>query len=345
MNVHFFLTFADDASNSPFAKELKHQNINFILLSELISLRYKHRVWLYFIGWPRWVLFSFRQSWRSLFAKPRADWVVVQSHFDILAMATLVLLLLKPKPRIMLMGFIYTKKSSIFLAKLKFIYFSAILRFVDCVICHSKLEVENNITLFKLPNTRFVYIPYGLHLESPVNALQNKNYPAYAVSAGRSGRDYELLIRVFSENGYPLHIICDSAGIADNKELASNIKILNGCYGDDYINELAAAKVVVIPISVDDISAGQMVLLQAMALKKPIVITDTPTTRLYGRDNHTALFVKKGESVEMHKAINKLWTNKELCNTLSENAYTHFLNNHSMAAFVSNICKVLREFS
>ena len=344
MNVHFFVTFAKDAYNSPFAQALREQGIDFRIFSEQISLRYAIRAWLYIVGWPRMIAFAFRQSSRSLSATPKADWVVVQSHFDILAMSILSVLLFRKKPKLMLLGFIYTRRKSVWVSKLKQYYFSLIIWLADCVVCHSRLEVEDNRVFFKTSASKFVYIPYGLHVAVP-DIEETDTAPApYALSAGRSGRDYDLLIKVFTALGYPLHIVCDSVSAVSDQGLPDNIKVLRSHYGGEYIKEIALAKLVIIPIAVDDISAGQMVLLQAMALHKPVIITDTPSTRLYCEHRKTALMIEKNSLVEMRAAVEVLWVDERLAENLAENGFVHFNSQHSMAVFVKNICDVLKGF-
>ena len=341
MNVHFFVTFSKDASNSVFAQELKKQNINFRIFSEQVSLRYSHRIWLYLIGWPRMLLFSVRQAWRSLKTEPKPDWIVVGSHFEVIAVTIIGMLFKKHKSRVMLLGFIYTARKSPFLTKLKFLYFSKILAWVDCVVCHSDQEVLQNRHLFKLKATSFEYIPYGLHLAMPEQGLADYKGEPYAVSAGRSGRDYDLLVKCFTQLNYPLHIICDSTAVIKDQLLPQNIKILRHCYGHDYINELANAKMVVIPVAADNISAGQMVLIQAMALSKPIIITDTNTTVHYVEKGKTALLVEKGSAEQMIKAVEELWSNEVLAKDLAKNAIGSFDKNYSMAAYIRGISNLL----
>lgn len=136
--------------------------------------------------------------------------------------------------------------------------------------------------------------------------------------------------------------MCDSAQALKDVETAENIRILKGCYGEDYLKQIAGAKLVIVPIGVDDISAGQMVFLQAMALHKPVIISDTPTTRLYAEHGKTALLVEKGSFTELKLAIETLWADAELAARLAESGYRHFCGQHSMAVFVKNICDVLK---
>ncbi len=342
MNIHFFVTYTKDASDSVLAQELKKQGVSFAIFSEYVRLRYKHRAWLYFVGWPRILLYAFRTAFKSLRATPKADWVVLGSHFEVAAFTLMTKILGGNKPKIMLMGFIYTKPLKSWKAKLKHIYFKKILGFVDRVVCHSVQEVEKNEIAFDLKNTRFVYIPYGMNVSKPPQNVNAETSVPYALSAGRSGRDYDLLIKCFTELGYPLHVICDSvSAISEQRQLPPNIQVFRNCYDGDYLQELANAKLVVIPLSVGDISAGQMVLLQAMALSKPVIITKTNTIHHYVEHEKNAVLVEKDSIKEMVDAVKKIWVEPEFADKLSMNAKINFDDNYSMTAHVKNIIEVL----
>ena len=60
--------------------------------------------------------------------------------------------------------------------------------------------------------------------------------------------------------------------------------MLNDCIGDDMLKIMARSHCVVIPLKDTGISSGQRVILQAMALGKPIICTDADGIRDYVRD-------------------------------------------------------------
>lgn len=94
---------------------------------------------------------------------------------------------------------------------------------------------------------------------------------------------------------------------------------------------------VIVPLGVNDISAGQMVLIQAMAYRKPLIVTNTPTILDYLQHEVNALLVKPGDEVELRTAIDRLRNNPELARRLADNGYRTYHERHSMRAFVGNI--------
>jgi glycosyltransferase involved in cell wall biosynthesis len=78
--------------------------------------------------------------------------------------------------------------------------------------------------------------------------------------------------------------------------------------GHDETNQLVAgARLHVVPLLDSGHSAGQSVLLRAMAQGKAVVVTDTAGIRDYVRDSETAVLVPPGDAVALRTAIVRLW--------------------------------------
>ncbi len=348
--IHFF-PFSKDARDSPFVHSLERQGVEFRIFPEEVIFRYKNRLWLLFVGWPKLVSFAFRSAYRSMFvAKPYPDTVVLGSHIEVIIFSLVRLIRRQGKPSIVLLGFIYTNRKSPFANKLRHLYFRTIFTFVKKVICHSTLEVERYSQLFSKANTKFVYIPYGLHIDKRKDYLTDnldhklkKNI--YILTAGRSGRDYQSLFEAVSTLGVQLRVVCDSENALSHLSIPSNVNILRNCYEEDYIMQIKNAAMVVIPLEASDISAGQMVLIQALALAKPVIITRTPTVEQYVSDGIDAILVNKGDSKELRKAIADILEDDQLGNHLSKNALKAYEQKFSMNAFVTNIVNQVRDIN
>lgn len=250
-------------------------------------------------------------------------------------------LLLRKKPEIVLLGFIFTARNNALANVLRQIYFRFVFSLVDKVICHSKLEVERYTRLFGNARANFVYIPYGLQIfgreiQPPATATEPGTRPRI-LTAGRSGRDYATLFQAVEPLPIDLHVVCDNENAVAGLTIPPNVRVLRKCYGSDYVDELNKALVVVIPLGVADISAGQMVVIQAMAFAKPTIVTRTPTIEEYVTDGVQSLLVSQGNVAEMREAIAQLIDNTELANRLAENALKTYEQKFCMRAFVGNL--------
>lgn len=340
--IHFFLTFSDDVSDTPFVHALKDQNIEHKIFSGSVLLRYRHRFWLLLVGLPKLILFGLVSAWQSLvISQPVPDAVVLGSHLEALVFA-IIRWIFGRKTRIYLLGFIFTRRRNPFVEQLRRLYFNHLFKLVNGILCYSIHEVNRYNNIFQSAQGKFAFVPYGLHIDGYEQTTEFRD-PAksYALSAGRSGRDYPTLFKVFSESGYPLHVICDTESALKKCIPFSNITVLRQCYDDSYLLELRQAGMVIIPLAVDDISAGQMVLIQAMAYQKPIIATRTSTIEEYLTHDLNALLVPPNNSEILREAVDCLRKDTQFAARLANNAYTAFKNKHCMKVLVDNIVRTI----
>lgn len=347
--IHFFPTFSDDARNSPFAQALENQGVAFKLFSSKISLRYRNRIWLLLVGWPRMVLFALNSSYRSLLRSDSyPDVVVLGSHIEVIVFSVIRFLRLRRQPAIVLLGFIYTKRGSPLKNSIREIYFKLVFSFVSKVICHSRLEVAEYSRIFKRSKARFVFIPYGMHVDgseeySSSMLPEPETSNRYLLTAGRSGRDYSTLIEAIRGLDIQLHLICDSDQALKDIEFPPNVTVLRNCYDEAYIEELRNAWIVVLPLAEADISAGQMVLLQAMSFGKPVVITKTPTVVHYVEAGVDALLVEQANVEQWRETLQNLVHNAGRCRDLGCNARRSYEQKFSMEAYVGNMIDQIKD--
>lgn len=336
--IHFFLTYEKDASNSPFAQALNRLDIEHRIFSGEVLLRYKRRIWLVLVGLPRLALFALRSAWRSLVrSKPKPDVVVLGSHIEALVFAAMRAIFSR-STRVYLVGFIFTSRENRLADTLRRRYFEWLFSHLDGVIAYSALERARYEALFPRAAGKFGSIPYGLYIHGYENARAIGDPAAtYALSAGRSGRDYRTLFEVFARTGHPLHVVCDSQRALSGCPAANNIEVMRNCYGPRFQQELGGAGIVIVPLAVDDISAGQMVVIQAMAYRKPIVATRTPTIEEYLVHGENALLVEPHDPDALHQAVERLRADPRLASELAENAFRTYQAQFSVDAFARHI--------
>jgi len=122
------------------------------------------------------------------------------------------------------------------------------------------------------------YVPFGVNLEDLAAARPRDG--DYAVCAGNSPRDWEALAegwRAFPDR----QLILLGPRPKGGAPLPKNVRAMGRVPFRDYVDLLAGARVVLLPLPDGWASWGQMTLLQAMALGKPVVVTDVRPVRDY----------------------------------------------------------------
>lgn len=341
---HFFPKFADDVEAMPFASELRRNGVPYRMFADAVDRQYKTRAGLMLRVYPALLWSATRLAIRSLVrSQPRPDAVIITSDIEALVFGLLIAIL-RRKTRVVFETLIATPREGL-MGRLHHAYYAFVLRFVDVAVVHSEVEATAYAALFPRAATRFVCLPYSISvvIRDELRAL----YAAEAadsnviVAAGRSGRDYATLGQAVLGQECTLHVICDYERPTRELPQSDQIEVLRACFGRDYLVELARARFVVVPISVQGISAGQMVLLQAFALGKAVILTDTTTTREYAEDGHDALFVAFGSAEDMRQKIALLLADPALCRRLGDNAARRFEQDFSTEAYARKMAVML----
>jgi glycosyltransferase involved in cell wall biosynthesis len=239
--------------------------------------------------------------------------------------------------KIVLVGFILTQRRQPLHNWLRAVYFRWLFSLVQLVVVHSRTEAERYASLYRQSAARFVFIRWGSYvIKLPENELHLAPGRAGAdvLAVGRSGRDYPTLFRALGGTELCVRVICDVPAALADCTPAPNIEIMDRCFGGDYLRELNNASCMVIPLGVADISAGQMVLLQAMEMGKAVVITRTATTLDYVADGQEALLVEPGDAEGLRRAVTQLVADPALRERLARQARDSFNRHFTVPAFV-----------
>jgi len=331
--IHFFPTFSREAAATPYGEALRQSGVPHCIFAGEVSFSYRTRTGLLLRCIPHLAWFAARSAVRSLLlTRPAPDVVVLGSDIEIIIFA-LARALTRRRTRIVLNSFIYTARGASWVNRLRRIYFRFVLSQSDVAVVHSQLEAERYRALFALPHTRFVFIPWGTTIALRQQVMGDSRIAAgedgVVVAAGKSGRDYRTLFSAMAELPAVLRVICDYEGALAGAEPGKRTVVLSECHGIEYFQELARAAVVAIPLSVDDISAGQMVLIQSMGMGKAIVASRTPGICDYVTDGHDALLVPCGDPDALRAAIALLLGDRTLRDRLGYNARATFEANLS----------------
>ncbi len=355
--LHFFPRFAEHLTHTPFGRELTRLGVPHRFFGARLNLRYKTVFGLLLRVYPRLTWFALCGAVRSLLlSRPRPTAAVVSSDIEALVFGLLARVARTPT-LIVFETLIVTPRGAPWLNAVYQRYFAFILSLVDIAVCHSSVEAARYQAAFPNARCRFVFVPYGTTVtdrvalmaaaerEAAEREAAAAGEPAAIVAAGRSGRDYRTLTDAVRGLPCRLHIICDTAApvahLAPADLESGQITVVRDCFDRAYIEALARALFVVVPLAVDDISAGQMVLLQATALGRAVIITRTATTPEYATDGADALLVPMGDVAAMRAAIRSLLEDHALRARIGATAVERFERDHSTEAYVRHLVAVI----
>ena len=231
---------------------------------------------------------------------------------------------LKKHNDLTVMTFIYKKKNS-FLGILYHQYMSYIVSsiYVDRYICFAKEECKYYSDLFGVNINKFIYVPLG----EPKVEVASKADDGYVFATGRSNRDYNFLVNSLKDTDYTLKIACDTFYYRKN----DNIVVLNDCHGQDMYTLMARCHCVIVPLKDLKMSSGQLVVLQAMSLGKPVICTKSDGIKDYVEDKVTGILIDNKKE-QLLTALNCLYADNVVYKNMSEKAYQSYCENFTEEA-------------
>lgn len=269
------------------------------------------RYFLYFLYPLKWIICKYKCDYR----------IAWQQFFGINMAFFMRLFRLKKDAKMMIMTFIYNPRKG-FLGHLYFNYikYSISSEYVDRIVVFSSQEEREYRRIFNLD--KFVFIPLGIDIPDIVK--NNNTTQSYIFGTGRSNRDWNFLVNALDGSEYKVKIASD---IISTIPASDNIEILRNCFGNDMLSMMANSFCVAVPLKETDASAGQLVILQAMALGKPVIATKGGATEDYVIDGVTGYLIDNTPD-QLLKCI-KLLMHKDVYLRMSENAVARYNQKHT----------------
>ena len=180
------------------------------------------------------------------------------------------------------------------------------LKRVDSVIVYSTIESEFFEQRYGNGSTKFTFLPLGIELSNHRPASDDH----YIFSGGRSNRDYATLAKAAAGLDCKVKIAAQRFNVADI-DLPDNVETFFNVYGENFSRLMAGASIVVIPLERADESSGQLVLLNAMAFGKPIIITRSRGVQDYIRDGENVITVPRQNAFALRTELENLLNSAE----------------------------------
>ena len=191
------------------------------------------------------------------------------------------------------------------------------LRKVDVFILHF-VDTSGYELHYGIPRARCVFVPFKVnHLDTiqPVDQLSSDG--EYVFTAGRSFRDIPTFLGAMRQVGYPGLLLYEDTSLIkqagtdlDFRHVPSNLKIEKNVGGKSWLEYIARAKIVVVPLLPrSGYAPGLSLYLMAMAMKKCVVITEGLSTR--GILTNQAILVPPEDPMALAEAIHRVWNDAE----------------------------------
>jgi glycosyltransferase involved in cell wall biosynthesis len=188
---------------------------------------------------------------------------------------------------------------------------------IDFFCCTSTEEETIYSRMFGIPKDRILFLP----LTPPSNDCQDAagTRSDYIFSFGNSDRDYDTLIEAVAKLNIRTVIL--SQRYHPQKALPEHVIHIHNRISEKELNQwIVSSRMVIVPLKDYQVSAGQLSLLQVMALGRPVIVTRNMATREYAVHHRTALFYAAKDSVELADHIQYLWDHERISEEIGKHA-------------------------
>jgi glycosyltransferase involved in cell wall biosynthesis len=248
--------------------------------------------------------------------------------------------LFQRRPRHVILQFIMRERQPTAASRLKYAFMRVCFRSVYRFVCSARRECAYYAEAFGWPEERFLFVPFHTTrdlLEAPAQPEE-----PYAIAAGRTFRDYPTLLRAIDGEATPLTIVATPASLGAGA-LPSNVQLIYDIPFPRLVDMIARSAIVILPLVDRRISIGQSVLLQAMALGKPVIVTAVPGTVDYVEHMETGVLVPPGDAEALRTAIRTLWEDPELRRRIGAAGKARVAAHHLPGHYVVDVARVLAD--
>lgn len=240
------------------------------------------------------------------------------------------------RPKHVILQFIMRELQPDLRSRIKYALMRFLLSSVHRVVCSSTQEVKYYEKVFGWDAGKLVFAPFhtsSMFLDYPADISDD-----VVIAAGRSFRDYDTLVEAVSGSDIKV-LIVGGSGCKTRYTQHANVTVMENIPQDELTQKLSRASIVVLPLEDRQISTGQTILLQAMAMGKPVVATRTAGTIDYIKSGETGFLVDPGNSRHMRTAIETLYNDHELCARIGREAKRIVSEQHLPRHYAQDIAK------
>jgi hypothetical protein len=194
---------------------------------------------------------------------------------------------------------------------------STILKHVDRFVVHSRRECETVSQWLGLPQERFEFVPFQ-HAGIPIVESEEVKNP-FILAMGSANRDYHTFLQAVEKLGIRTIVVAAPHAI-QGLEIPACVELRSGLTHLECLSLAQQARISVVPLIESDTAAGQVTIVEAMCMQRPIVATRCTGSEDYIQHGETGLLVKPGSVVELVNAIEHLWSSPVLRHDLGQAA-------------------------
>jgi glycosyltransferase involved in cell wall biosynthesis len=244
------------------------------------------------------------------------------------------------QPRHVVSQFIMREKSDSLASRVKYAFMRWCFSSVAVCLCSSRPEAGYYARTFGWPDDKLGFVLFHTDPRFLAEPVEEPLTGGYAIAAGRSFRDYDTLIEAFRGIDVPLTIV-GYKGDTSGGRIPPNVEVKREVPLAELTRLTAGSSIVVLPLQDRQISIGQTVLLQAMAMGKAVVVTRVNGTVDYVEHMKTGILVPPGDAGAIRDAVQLLAGDGALRRRIGAAALEQVRRSHLVSHYIEGMSDVL----
>ncbi len=182
------------------------------------------------------------------------------------------------------------------------------LRRVDLCVVWTRVECVRYAKTYGLPADKFAFVKH----HHTLNRYQFEvGDDGYIFTGGNSDRDYRLFLDAVRELPIPCVLASNLPELLQGQSISAHVRVVSAS-PTEFRQLMARARIVVVPMQANLLrTGGQQTFLNAMHMRKPVILTDPEGGRDYIEHGKTGLLVPYPDVPALRDAILYLWQNAE----------------------------------
>lgn len=212
---------------------------------------------------------------------------------------------------------------------------------IDRFVVHSRRECETVSRWLKIPESRFAFIPLQ-RAAIPIVEREQIDDP-FILSMGSANRDYRTFFDAVEKLGIRTIIVAGQHSIR-GLAIPSNVELQSALTPLQCHRLAQQARVNVVPLVDHVTAAGQVTIVEAMRMYRPVIATRCPGSEDYIDHRKTGILVQPYAVDELANEINQLWHDKPLRDSLAAEAGRYAEEHFSDEVAGINLGSILDQF-
>lgn len=215
------------------------------------------------------------------------------------------------------------------------------LKHVDRFVVHSRGECVALSTWTGFAQERFEFVPLQ---RAPIPGFdeEEKEVP-FILALGSANRDYSTLCKAVEKINIRTVIVAGNHAVK-GLNIPNNVEIVSGLTSEECHRLAQRARIIVVPLINGKTAAGQVTIVEAMRMGRPIIATRSVGSEDYILPGKTGLLVEPNSVKNLSESISGLWSDEVLRDSIAQQAYKHAEQHFSDEAVGVRLSEILDSF-